>query len=49
MGRQKKYHTKQEQLEAKNLRWKLWYEKNKETLNAYRMKKYYEQKDRKNL
>lgn len=49
MGRRKKYHTKEEQLEAKKSRWNKWYEKNKEILNIHRMKKYYENKSTKNI
>ena len=48
MGRKKKYQTEEEQLQAKRDRWMKWYEKNKETLNAHRMEKYYEQKNKEN-
>jgi hypothetical protein len=44
MGRNKKYHTKEEQQEAKRARWKQWYEKNKQSLNNKRMEDYYEGK-----
>lgn len=44
MGRRKKYHTKEEQAEAKRIRWNKWYEKNKQKLNSHRMKKYYDKK-----
>lgn len=49
MGRKRKYQTKEEQIDAKRARWKLWYDKNKEKLNTHRMEKYYEQKNKKNL
>jgi len=44
MGRKKKYHTEEEQLQAKRERWNKWYEKNKVKLNAQRMKDYYDRK-----
>lgn len=47
MGRKKKYHTKQEQLDAQKVWNKNFYERNKERLNKASMKKYYEL--RKNL
>jgi hypothetical protein len=49
MGRKKKYITEEERLEAKKARWNRWYEKNKQSLNSHRMKKYYERKVTKNL
>jgi hypothetical protein len=49
MGRKKKYITEEERLEAKKARWNRWYEKNKQSLNSHRMKKYYERKIAKNL
>lgn len=45
MGRKKKYHTEEEKKEANRRDWKIWYDKNKETLNAQRMKKYYGSKE----
>lgn len=42
MGRKKKYHTEEEIVEAKRIRWNRWYEKNKKSLNEKRMKDYYE-------
>lgn len=48
MGRRKKYHTEEEQRQAKLERWRRWYEKNKEEHNAHRMEKYYEQKNKEN-
>ena len=48
MGRKKKYQTEEERLQAKRDRWMKWYEKNKEKLNAHRMEKYYEQKNKEN-
>ena len=46
MGRKKKYHTEEEQRQAKLARWKKWYEKNKVKHNAQRMKDYYERKNK---
>ena len=42
MGRNKKYQTEEEKLNAKRARWNRWYDKNKQKLNSQRMKKYYE-------
>lgn len=47
MGRHKKYHTEEELKAAKAEQWKLYYERNKEKINAHRMKKYYENKSTK--
>jgi len=44
MGRKKKYHTDDEKKEANRRDYKIWYEKNKESLNAKRMKEYYDRK-----
>ena len=46
MGRNKKYQTEEEQLQAKRARWKKWYDKNKESLNAQRMEDYYDKKSK---
>jgi len=46
MGRKKKYHTEEEKKEANRKDYKIWYEKNKESLNAKRMKEYYERKQK---
>jgi hypothetical protein len=46
MGRKKKYQTKEELKVAKAAQWKLYYERNKEKINAHRMEKYYEQKSK---
>jgi|TARA_R110002153_G_scaffold119079_1_gene263994 hypothetical protein len=46
MGRKKKYHTEEERKEAQ-LKWQReWYERNKVELNAQRMEKYYERKNK---
>ncbi len=47
MGRKKKYHTEEEKKEANRKDFKTWYEKNKLTLNAQRMEKYYDKKSTK--
>lgn len=49
MGRNKKYQTKEEQLEAKRARWNKWYDANKQKLNTQRMEKYYEGKSTKSV
>ena len=45
MGRKKKY-TDEELKEAQREWNRLYYEKNKEKINAHRMEKYYEQKNK---
>jgi hypothetical protein len=45
MGRNKKYHSDGELKEAKKKQWRAYYEKNKEKINSYRMKKYYDGKE----
>ena len=46
MGRKKKYHTKEELIEA-NKKWCTnYYEKNKEVLKEKARKRYYERKNR---
>lgn len=45
MGRKKKYQTTEELKLAKASQWKAWYGRNKETLNAHRMKIYYGRKE----
>lgn len=45
MGRKTKYHTEEEQLQAKREKWNRWYEKNKESLNKKRMEEYYDKKN----
>lgn len=47
MGRKKKYGTEEEKREAKRIQWNLWYSRNKDELNAKRMKRYYAEKLRK--
>lgn len=42
MGRKKKYNTEEERREAQREWNKKYYLKNKEKINAHRMKKYYE-------
>jgi hypothetical protein len=42
MGRKKKYNTSEELREANMVKWKRWYEKNKEDHNTHRMIEYYE-------
>jgi hypothetical protein len=44
MGRKKKYNTIGDKKAANNANWKIWYEKNKQKLNAHRMEVYYEKK-----
>jgi hypothetical protein len=44
MGRTKKYYTPEELAEANREKCKRYYEKNKDTLNDKRMKKYWEKK-----
>jgi hypothetical protein len=46
MGRQKKYNTDEQKLQAKRERWNRWYYKNKESLNEKRMEDYYDKKNR---
>ena len=46
MGRKKKYHTEEERKEAQRRMWREWYDRNKDELNAHRMEKYYEQKNK---
>jgi hypothetical protein len=47
MGRNKKYHTKEELDEANKVKYKRWYEKNKGEHNTRRMVEYYEKQIRK--
>lgn len=49
MGRKKKYSNDEELKAAKAKQWKEYYERNKETINTHRMKKYYENKSTENL
>jgi hypothetical protein len=44
MGRKKKYYTEEELKAVKKKQWMEYYHKNKEKINAYRMKKYYDGK-----
>jgi hypothetical protein len=46
MGRVKKYHSEVERIDAKKAQWRTYYEKNKEKINANRMEKYYERKEK---
>ena len=46
MGRKPKYQTEEERLEAKRERWRKWYDRHKEKLNAHRMEKYYEERNK---
>lgn len=48
MGRKKKYSNEEELKSAKAKQWKEYYERNKETINAHRMKTYYENKQKNN-
>jgi len=44
MGRKKKYNTIEEKRIANNIARKLYYHKNKNTINKKRMEKYYEER-----